>query len=54
MSCRKDLLQGLMLKLRCTRRWDILASIGDTMSQLLEIPGPEGQRLFAGKYEEVD
>lgn len=32
----------------------ILASIGDTMSQLLEIPGPEGLRLLAGKDEEVD
>jgi hypothetical protein len=43
-----------MLTLRCTGRWDILASIGDTMSQLLEIPGPEGLQLFAGKDEEVD
>lgn len=54
MSCKKDLSQGLMLKLRCTRRWDILASIGDIMSQLLEIPGLVGLRLPVGKDEEVD
>lgn len=54
MPCKKGLLQGLMLKLRCTRRWDILASIGDTMSQLLEIPGPVGLCLSVGKDEELD
>lgn len=51
MPCRKGLLQGLMLPLRCTGRWDSLASIGDTVSQLLEIPGPEGLGLFAGEVD---
>lgn len=32
----------------------ILANTGDTVSQLLEVPGPEGLRLFAGRDEEVD
>lgn len=31
-----------------------LASIGDTVSQLLEIPGPEGLRLCAGNDGDVD